>query len=129
MNDLTGLADVAATGGTRVFLSSGFGLNALVSMLDQTGRFKVTQSPDCFHQQQQESHYRFGPGNPGPRQYLRPFIERSGKSLVTFGPNRAFSTRKLRSQLEVVPLINSEKEVTLDILQKLDSLAVLPRNR
>src|SRR5205814_6942309 len=31
--------------------------------------------------------------------------------------------KKVALQLEVVPLINSDKEVTLDILQKLDSLA------
>jgi type II secretory pathway component GspD/PulD (secretin) len=31
--------------------------------------------------------------------------------------------KKVALQLEVVPLINSEKEVSLDILQKLDSLA------
>ena len=29
--------------------------------------------------------------------------------------------KKVALQLEVVPLINSEKEVTLDILQKLDN--------
>src|SRR5207248_768740 len=31
--------------------------------------------------------------------------------------------KRVALQLEVVPLINSEREVTLDILQKLDSLA------
>src|SRR6185312_14075630 len=31
--------------------------------------------------------------------------------------------KKVALQLEVVPLINSEKEVSLDILQKIDSLA------
>jgi type II secretory pathway component GspD/PulD (secretin) len=31
--------------------------------------------------------------------------------------------KRVALQLEVVPLINSEREVSLDILQKLDSLA------
>src|SRR6185295_378417 len=48
LNDLTGLAAVAATGASRVFLSTGFGLNALVSMLDQSGRFKVINRPVVF---------------------------------------------------------------------------------
>jgi type II secretory pathway component GspD/PulD (secretin) len=39
-----------------------------------------------------------------------------------FGTQSSIQYKKVALQLEVVPLINSEKEVTLDILQKLDSL-------
>ncbi len=48
LNDLTGLANVIATGGTSAFISTGFGLSALVRMLDQTGRFKVLNRPVVF---------------------------------------------------------------------------------
>ena len=37
--------------------------------------------------------------------------------------------KKVALQLEVVPLINSEKEVTLDILQKIDSLVAGAQRR
>jgi len=39
-----------------------------------------------------------------------------------FGTQSSIQYKKVALQLEVVPLINSEKEVSLDILQKLDSL-------
>ncbi len=40
-----------------------------------------------------------------------------------FGTQSSIQYKKVALQLEVVPLINSEKEVTLDILQKLDNIA------
>jgi len=41
-----------------------------------------------------------------------------------FGTQSSIQYKKVALQLEVVPLINSEKEVSLDILQKLDSLGL-----
>ena len=46
--NFTQLATAAATGGTNVFLSTGFGLSAIVKMLDSTGRFKVINRPVVF---------------------------------------------------------------------------------
>jgi type II secretory pathway component GspD/PulD (secretin) len=43
-----------------------------------------------------------------------------------FGTQSSIQYKKVALQLEVVPLINSEKEVTLDILQKVDSLGADP---
>jgi general secretion pathway protein D len=52
---------------------------------------------------------------------LQPVV---GSTPVTnFGTQSSIQYKKVALQLEVVPLINSEKEVTLDILQKLDSIA------
>jgi type II secretory pathway component GspD/PulD (secretin) len=42
--------------------------------------------------------------------------------INNFGTQSSIQYKKVALQLEVVPLINSEKEVSLDILQKLDSL-------
>jgi type II secretory pathway component GspD/PulD (secretin) len=42
---------------------------------------------------------------------------------TNIGQQSNIQFKKVALQLEVVPLINSEKEVSLDILQKLDSLA------
>jgi type II secretory pathway component GspD/PulD (secretin) len=40
---------------------------------------------------------------------------------TSFAQSSSIQFKKIALQLEVVPLINSEKEVTLDILQKVDS--------
>src|SRR5205823_13094775 len=44
-------------------------------------------------------------------------------TTAPFATSSNIQFKKVALQLEVVPLINSEKEVSLDILQKIDSLA------
>jgi type II secretion system protein D len=124
INDITGLANVVATGSTRVFLSSGFGLSALVSMLDQTGKFKVLNRPVVFTSNNKKAIIASGQEIPVPVSTLSTIANTvPGTTPVTnFGTQSSIQYKKVALQLEVVPLINSEKEVTLDILQKLDSL-------
>jgi type II secretory pathway component GspD/PulD (secretin) len=54
---------------------------------------------------------------------LQPTVGGSPGIVNNFGTQSSIQFKKVALQLEVVPLINSEKEVTLDILQKLDSVA------
>ncbi len=125
INDITGLANVVATGSTRVFLSSGFGLSALVSMLDQTGKFKVLNRPVVFTSNNKKAIIASGQEIPVPVSTLSSFQPTTGTAtgnVNNFGTQSSIQYKKVALQLEVVPLINSEKEVTLDILQKLDSL-------
>jgi type II secretory pathway component GspD/PulD (secretin) len=126
LNDLTGLANLVATGGTRVFLKAGFGLNALVSMLDQTGHFKVLNRPVVFTSNNKKAIIASGQEIPVPVSTLSTLQNPTnviGQTPVNnFGTQSSIQYKKVALQLEVVPLINSEKEVTLDILQKLDSL-------
>ena len=49
-------------------------------------------------------------------------ISGGGTTIGGLAQQSNIQFKKVALQLEVVPLINSEKEVTLDILQKLDSL-------
>jgi general secretion pathway protein D len=110
--NLQQLATAVATGGTNVFISSGFGLNAIVHMLDTTGRFKVISRPMVFTSNNKKAIIASGTEIPIPT-----------NSSVNVG--QTFSSvqyKKVALQLEVVPLINSEKEVQLDILQKLDNV-------
>ncbi|HEV2841756.1 MAG TPA: secretin N-terminal domain-containing protein [Chthoniobacterales bacterium] len=123
--NFTQLATAAATGGTNIFLSTGFGLKALVRMLDQTGRFKVLNRPVVFTTNNKKAIIASGQEIPVPVSTLSSFIPTGGATPGTvnnFGTQSSIQYKKVALQLEVVPLINSEKEVTLDILQKLDSL-------
>ena len=128
LNDLTGLANLIATGGTRVFLNTGFGLSALVSMLDSTGRFKVLNRPVVFTSNNKKAIIASGQEIPVPVATLSTINNTTVLPGTTpfnnFGTQSSIQYKKVALQLEVVPLINSEKEVSLDILQKLDSLGI-----
>ena len=123
--NVTQLAAAAATGGTNVFLTSGFGLNAIVHLLDATGKFKVISRPMVFTSNNKKAIIASGQEIPVPVSTLSSFQPTTGTTpgvVNNFGTQSSIQFKKVALQLEVVPLINSEKEVTLDILQKLDSL-------
>jgi type II secretion system protein D len=126
--NITQLAAAAATGGTNVFLSSGFGLSAIVHLLDATGKFKVISRPTVFTSNNKKAIIASGQEIPVPVSTLSSFQPTNTTAGTTpgvvnnFGTQSSIQFKKVALQLEVVPLINSEKEVTLDILQKLDSL-------
>jgi len=126
LNDLTGIANIIATGGSRVFLQTGFGLAALVSLLDSTGHFKVLNRPVVFTSNNKKAIIASGQEIPVPVATLSTINNTTVLPGTTpfnnFGTQSSIQYKKVALQLEVVPLINSEKEVSLDILQKLDSL-------
>jgi general secretion pathway protein D len=116
----------AATGGANVFLSSGRdGLAAIVNALDSTGRFRVLNRPVVFTTNNKKAIIASGQEIPVPVNTLSSFIPGATAGATpfnNFGTQSSIQYKKVALQLEVVPLINSEKEVSLDILQKLDSL-------
>ena len=131
--NFTQLAAAAASGGgTNVFLSTGFGLRAIVRMLDSTGRFKVLNRPVVFTSNNKKAIIASGQEIPVPVSTLSTInntIAPPGSTpFNNFGTQSSIQYKKVALQLEVVPLINSEKEVTLDILQKIDSLGQTPAN-
>jgi general secretion pathway protein D len=133
-NSLSQVATAAATGGTNVFLSSGRdGLSAIVHALDSTGRFRVINRPVVFTSNNKKAIIASGQEIPVPVNTLSSFIGNTtttaGSTPATnnFGTQSSIQFKKVALQLEVVPLINSEKEVSLDILQKLDSLGTPAR--
>jgi type II secretory pathway component GspD/PulD (secretin) len=116
---------VSPTGGVSAFLSSGFGLQAMVRALDATNRFKVLNRPVVFTTNNKKAIIASGQEIPVPVSTLSSFVPTttgSPQPVNNFGTQSSIQYKKVALQLEVVPLINSEKEVTLDILQKLDSL-------
>jgi len=127
---LTTLSNLAAgivpqVGGTSVFLNTGFGLAAIVRALDSTGKFKVISRPMVFTSNNKRPSSPPA-GIPVPVSSLSSFVpttQPGNTPVQNFGTQSSIQYKKVALQLEVVPLINSENEVTLDILQKLDSVA------
>jgi general secretion pathway protein D len=127
LTNFTQIATAASTGGANVFLSSGRdGLAAIVSALDSTGRFRVLNRPVVFTTNNKKAIIASGQEIPVPVSTLSTINNTTvlpGQTpFNNFGTQSSIQYKKVALQLEVVPLINSEKEVSLDILQKLDSL-------
>jgi type II secretion system protein D len=106
--------------GTNVYVAAGNYLSAIVHLLESTGRFKVISRPMVFTSNNKKAIIASGTEIPVPVNTL------TNTNFSTNGTAAVASNiqyKKVALQLEVVPLINSEKEVSLDILQKIDSLA------
>ena len=108
--------------GTNVYVAAGNYLAAIVHLLEQTGRFKVISRPMVFTSNNKKAIIASGTEIPVPVSSLTNVVNTTTVTgTAAVASNIEF--KKVALQLEVVPLINSEKEVSLDILQKLDSLA------
>ncbi len=107
--------------GTNVYVAAGNYLAAIVHLLESTGRFKVISRPMVFTSNNKKAIIASGQEIPVPVSTLTNVVNTTtvaGTAAVA----SSVEFKKVALQLEVVPLINSEKEVSLDILQKLDSL-------
>src|SRR5256886_3160468 len=107
--------------GTNVYVAAGNYLAAIVHLLESTGRFKVISRPMVFTSNNKKAIIASGTEIPVPVSSLTNVVNTTVTGTAAVASNIEF--KKVALQLEVVPLINSEKEVSLDILQKLDSLA------
>ncbi|HST30773.1 MAG TPA: secretin N-terminal domain-containing protein, partial [Chthoniobacterales bacterium] len=115
------LAQVA--GGTNIYVAAGNYLAAIVHTLESTGKFKVISRPMVFTSNNKKAIIASGQEVPIPVNTLSN-VANTGvtTSTGTAAVASNIEYKKVALQLEVVPLINSEKEVSLDILQKIDSL-------
>jgi type II secretion system protein D len=108
------------TTGTNVYFAAGNYLAGIVHLLESTGKFRVMSRPTVFTSNNKKAIIASGQEVPVPVNTL--------SNVGTVGINgtaavqASIEYKKVVLQLEVVPLINSEKEVSLDILQKIDSL-------
>ncbi len=108
-------------GGTNVYIAAGNYLSTIVHLLESTGRFKTVSRPTVFTSNNKKAIIASGQEVPVPVSSLT----NATSTINTTGVASVASNieyKKVALQLEVVPLINSEKEVSLDILQKIDSL-------
>jgi general secretion pathway protein D len=123
LTTFTQLATSAANG-ANVYLAAGRSLAAIVHALESTERFQVINRPTVFTSNNKKAIIASGQEIPVPVSTLT----NAGVTGVTTTTNNVASVasnvefKRVALQLEVVPLINSEREVSLDILTKLDSL-------
>jgi type II secretory pathway component GspD/PulD (secretin) len=107
--------------GTNIYVAAGNAFAAIVHLLESTNRFRVLSRPTVFTSNNKKAIIASGQEVPVPVNTL------SNLNTGIVGTNTAavsasIEYKKVVLQLEVVPLINSEKEVSLDILQKIDSI-------
>src|SRR5436190_14533923 len=107
--------------GTNVYVAAGNYLAAIVHLLESTGRFRVMSRPTVFTSNNKKAIIASGREVPVPVNTL------TNSNIGGVVQNQAavsasIEYKKVVTQLEVVPLINSEKEVSLDILQKIDNI-------
>jgi general secretion pathway protein D len=108
--------------GANIYVAAGDAFAAIVHVLESTGKFKIISRPTIFTSNNKKAIIASGQEVPVPVSTL------SNANVTGIAQNNVASIqssieyKKVVLQLEVVPLINSEKEVSLDILQKLDSL-------
>jgi general secretion pathway protein D len=121
-NAATGVATGGAT--TNLFINTGNSLTAIVRALDETKRFRVISRPMIFTTNNKKAIIASGTEVPIPvNTYSAPTGSDPLNQQNAFANSSSIQFKKIALQLEVVPLINSEREVTLDILQKVDSIS------
>src|SRR5207302_11139372 len=114
----------AAGSGTNVYLAAGQTLSAIVHVLESTERFRVINRPVVFTSNNKKAIIASGQEVPVPISTLSSLVNANNTVTGTnVGQQSNIEFKRVALQLEVVPLINSEREVSLDILQKLDRLA------
>jgi len=120
--DLSKVTQVAAAGGSGLtgFLSAGNSLNAIVTALNNTNHFHVVSRPSVFTRNNKKALIVSGQNIAVPTSIQSALSATGTNGIVT---NSAVQYMTVAIQLEVVPLINSDREVSLDILQKEDEVA------
>ena len=123
LTDLTALASGLPSGfsGLAGIISVTKNFDVILSALESTSRFKTINDPTIFTSNSEKATIISG------EEIAVPTSSLSTATLGTTTTNNAAISsnvefKKVALQLEVVPLINSDREVTLDIVQKLDSL-------
>ena len=107
--------------GTNVYIAAGNYLSAIVHAMESTGRFRVISRPMVFTSNNKKAIIANGQEIPVPVNTLSNVNNGAVVNNVA-SVQSSIEFKKVALQLEVVPLINSEKEVSLDILQKIDSV-------
>src|SRR6185436_6162219 len=107
--------------GTNIYVAAGNAFAAIVHLLESTNRFRVLSRPTVFTSNNKKAIIASGQEVPVPVSTLSNVNSGLVQNNVA-SVSSSIEYKKVVLQLEVVPLINSEKEVSLDILQKIDSI-------
>ncbi|HEX4084122.1 MAG TPA: secretin N-terminal domain-containing protein [Chthoniobacteraceae bacterium] len=109
---------VGAGTGFTAAIGAANSLDVIVNALESTGRFHVTNRPMVYASNNKKAIIVSGEQIPVPTSTLSNLTGVAGETAAV---QSSIDYMQVALQLEVVPLINSDKEVSLDILQKLDS--------
>src|SRR6266540_3059153 len=105
--------------GTNIYVAAGNAFAAIVHLLESTNKFKILSRPTVFTSNNKKAIIASGQEVPVPVSTL---TNVNTTVTGTAAVQASIEYKKVVLQLEVVPLINSAKEVSLDILQKIDSI-------
>jgi type II secretion system protein D len=107
--------------GLTAVLGLGNSLDVVVSALQSTGRFRVVQRPSVFANNNKKAIIASGESIAVPTQTLSNVNSNGILNNNTAAVSSSVQYLPVELKLEVVPLINSDREVTLDIVQTLNS--------
>ena len=113
-----------ATGGAAGlggFFTAGNALDVIVQALNTTGRFKVTSNPSVFTSNNKKAVISSGTEIAVPTNITSSAVGVNANNGLSTNSSVQFKT--VATQLEVLPLINAENEVQLEIVQKIDELS------
>jgi len=114
---------VAAGGasGLSGFVTAGNSMTAVVTALENSNRFRVVSRPSVFTRNNKKAIIASGQEIAVPTNIQSALNSTNNSNgIVT---NSSVQFKRVALQLEVVPLINSDREVALDILQKVDEVS------
>jgi general secretion pathway protein D len=118
------IKQIATAGGSGLsgFVAGGNTLTAIITALENTNRFRVVSRPSVFTSNLKKAIIASGQeiAVPTSIQSSVNAVSNNNAGLVT---NSSVQFKRVALQLEVVPLINSDREVDLDILQKNDEVS------
>ncbi len=117
----TAASALGAGSGFTAAIGAANSLDVIVNALESTGRFHITNRPMVYTSNNKKAIIVSGEQIPVPTSTLSNLTSTGGSAGSTAAVQSSIDYMQVALQLEVVPLINSDREVNLDILQKLDS--------
>jgi type II secretion system protein D len=121
------LSALGSAGGISGVISPTDNLDIIVNALESTGRFRVTQRPMIYTSNNKKAIIASGEQIAVPTSTLSN-VNNGAVLNNTASVSASVQYQPVELKLEVVPLINSDREVSLDIVQKLDSLSGASQN-
>jgi general secretion pathway protein D len=114
------ISKIATAGGSGFsgFFSSGAAFDVVLNMLESTNRFRVITTPRVFTTNNKRAIITSGEEVPVPTNIQSSF--NTGNQVVS---NSSIQFKPIELRLEVLPLINSDKEVSLEIVQNISERA------
>lgn len=118
------VTQIATAGGSGLsgYISAGNSLTAIVTALENTNRFRVISRPSVMSSNLEKAIIASGQEIAVPQNIQSSInaVSNTNSGIVT---NSSVQYKDVQLQLEVVPLINSNREVALDVLVKNDEVS------